>query len=133
MEPSFVLVYSAIALALLFNFSNGFHDAAGQVATVISARVLSPEAALVLASLGNLAGAFLMGTAVAKTIGTGIVDPQILKSSGIGLEVVASALLGGAAWNILTWLAGMPTSSSHALIGALGGAVLAALGGRPLQ
>lgn len=107
-----------IVLALLFDFSNGWHDSANAIATVVSTRVLSPLAAVLLAGCLNVAGAF-MSTAVAKMVGSGIVDP-----SAVTQEVVASALGGAIVWNLFTLLLGLPTSSSHALIGGLVGAAL---------
>lgn len=105
-----------VALALLFDFSNGWHDSANAVATVVSTRVLSPLAAVLLAALLNVAGAF-MSTAVAKMVGKGIVDP-----AAITQLVVASALGGAILWNLFTLSLGLPSSSSHALIGGLIGA-----------
>lgn len=105
-----------VVLALLFDFSNGWHDSANAIATVVSTRVLSPMTAVVMAGLLNVAGAF-MSTAVAKMIGKGIVDPTAVTQA-----VVASALAGAIVWNLCTLLLGLPTSSSHALIGGLVGA-----------
>jgi len=105
-----------VVLALLFDFSNGWHDSANAIATVVSTRVLSPMTAVVMAGLLNVAGAF-MSTAVAKMIGQGIVDPSTVTQA-----VVASALAGAILWNLCTLLLGLPTSSSHALIGGLVGA-----------
>jgi inorganic phosphate transporter, PiT family len=105
-----------VVLALLFDFSNGWHDSANAIATVVSTRVLSPMTAVVMAGLLNVAGAF-MSTAVAKMIGKGIVDP-----SAVTQDVVAAALAGAIVWNLCTLLLGLPTSSSHALIGGLVGA-----------
>ena len=105
-----------VVLALLFDFSNGWHDSANAIATVVSTRVLSPMTAVLLAGVLNVAGAF-MSTAVAKMIGQGIVDPSTVTQA-----VVASALAGAILWNLCTLLLGLPTSSSHALIGGLVGA-----------
>lgn len=105
-----------VVLALLFDFSNGWHDSANAIATVVSTRVLSPMKAVLLAGVLNIAGAF-MSTAVAKMIGQGIVDPSTVTQA-----VVASALAGAILWNLCTLLLGLPTSSSHALIGGLVGA-----------
>ncbi len=105
-----------VVLALLFDFSNGWHDSANAIATVVSTRVLSPMTAVLLAGVLNVAGAF-MSTAVAKMIGQGIVDPSTVTQA-----VVASALAGAIIWNLCTLLLGLPTSSSHALIGGLVGA-----------
>ncbi|MGH7232385.1 MAG: inorganic phosphate transporter [Nitrospiraceae bacterium] len=108
-----------VALALLFDFSNGWHDSANAIATVVSTRVLSPLAAVLMAGVLNVAGAF-MSTAVAKMVGGGIVDP-----TAVTQVMVASALGGAILWNLFTLLLGLPTSSSHALIGGLVGAGLA--------
>jgi PiT family inorganic phosphate transporter len=107
-----------VVLALLFDFSNGWHDSANAIATVVSTRVLSPLVAVLLAGLLNVAGAF-MSTAVAKMVGGGIVDPAAVTQG-----MVASALGGAIAWNLFTLMLGLPTSSSHALIGGLVGAAL---------
>jgi len=107
-----------VALALLFDFSNGWHDSANAIATVVSTRVLSPLSAVLLAGVLNVAGAF-MSTAVAKMVGAGIVLP-----SAVTQAVVGSALAGAIVWNLITLLLGLPTSSSHALIGGLVGASL---------
>jgi len=107
-----------VVLALLFDFSNGWHDSANAIATVVSTRVLSPLVAVMMAGILNVAGAF-MSTAVAKMVGSGIVDPASVTQS-----VVASALGGAILWNLFTLLLGLPTSSSHALIGGLVGAGL---------
>jgi PiT family inorganic phosphate transporter len=107
-----------VVLALLFDFSNGWHDSANAIATVVSTRVLSPVTAVLLAGLLNVAGAF-MSTAVAKMVGAGIVDPAAVTQS-----MVAAALGGAILWNLFTLMLGLPTSSSHALIGGLVGAAL---------
>jgi PiT family inorganic phosphate transporter len=117
---TFVLV--VVAAALVFEFINGFHDTANSIATVVATKVLSPAQAVILAAVTNLIGAF-WGTAVAKTIASGLVDTRILD---IGPEVILCALLGGIVWNLFTWWRGLPASSSHALIGGLCGAALAA-------
>jgi len=113
-----------VVIALGFDFTNGFHDAANAVATAVSTRALTPRVALILAGLANLVGA-LMSTEVAKTVGKGILDPAELSSTQ-GLVVVFSALVGAITWNLITWYFGLPSSSSHALIGGLIGAALAA-------
>lgn len=110
--------------ALAFEYINGFHDAANAIATVVSTRVLTPRQAIVLAATTNLVGA-LWGTAVAKTIGSGLVDTNV-----VTLSTVLAALVGGIVWNLLTWWFGLPSSSSHALIGGLCGAALASADGR---
>lgn len=107
-----------VLLALLFDFTNGWHDSANAIATVVSTRVLSPLAAVVFAGFLNVAGAY-MSTAVAKMVGAGIVDPAAITQA-----VVASALGGAILWNLFTLLLGLPTSSSHALIGGMVGAGL---------
>ncbi len=105
--------------ALVFEYINGFHDAANAIATVVSTKVLTPRQAIALAAIFNLTGA-LMGTAVAKTIGAGIVDTQY-----VTMTTIFAGLFGGIIWNLLTWWLGLPSSSSHALIGGLCGAALA--------
>ena len=107
------------ALALLFDFINGFHDAANAIATVISTRVLAPRTAILMAGVLNFTGA-LSGTAVAKTVGAGIAQPESVTQVTIG-----AALLGAIIWNLLTWYLGIPSSSSHALIAGVVGAALA--------
>jgi inorganic phosphate transporter, PiT family len=115
-------VGAVIALAMAFNYTNGFHDAANAIATSVSTRALTPKVALVMAAIANLAGAFFGGK-VAQTIGSGIINqPQGVN----GLWLVASALVGAIGWNLLTWWFGLPSSSSHALIGGLAGAAIVA-------
>lgn len=115
-------VVAVVALAMGFNYTNGFHDAANAIATSISTRALTPRIALGMAAVANLVGAFF-GTKVAQTIGSGIIaQPQGVN----GLWLVAAALVGAIGWNLLTWWFGLPSSSSHALIGGLGGAALVA-------
>ncbi|MBE3075642.1 MAG: inorganic phosphate transporter, partial [Actinobacteria bacterium] len=111
-----------IALAMGFNYTNGFHDAANAIATSVSTRALTPRTALVMAAVFNLIGAFI-GTKVASTVGSGLIDPP---SGTVGLLIVGSALVGATAWNLLTWWKGLPSSSSHALFGGMVGASLAA-------
>jgi len=112
-----------ILVALLFEYSNGFHDTANAIATVVSTKVLTPRLAILWATAWNLVGA-LSGTAVAATIGKGMVDTHV-----VTLPTVLGALLGAIVWNLLTWWLGLPSSSSHALIGGLCGAALASSGG----
>jgi PiT family inorganic phosphate transporter len=113
-----------IVVALVFDYTNGFHDAANAIATSVATRALAPRTALVMAAVMNLVGAFL-GTGVATTVGSGIIEPP----QGIsGLVVVLAALVGAITWNLITWWYGLPSSSSHALIGGLVGAALAAAG-----
>jgi inorganic phosphate transporter, PiT family len=118
-----LLILIVLLVVLAFEYINGFHDAANAIATVVSTKVLTPRQALLLAAAFNLAGA-LYGTAVAKTIGSGLVDTTYVTT----LTILA-AMLGGIVWNLLTWWFGMPSSSSHALIGGLCGATLAAAKG----
>jgi inorganic phosphate transporter, PiT family len=116
------VVIAVIVIALVFDYTNGFHDAANAIATSVSTRALTPRIALLLAAAMNFLGAFL-GTKVAETVGSGIIEAPDKSTSG--LVVVFSALLGAIAWNLITWYFGLPSSSSHALIGGLIGAGLA--------
>src|SRR5688572_23191472 len=116
------LLASVLVMAVVFDYINGFHDAANAVATVVSTGVLPIRTAVLLAAVLNFGGA-VTGTAVAKTIASGFADPAIVTQT-----VVLSALLGASAWNIFTWWFGIPSSSSHALIGGLCGAVVAHAG-----
>jgi PiT family inorganic phosphate transporter len=118
------LVLLVVVTALVFEYINGFHDTANSIATVVATKVLSPTQAVCLAAGTNLIGA-LWGTAVAKTIASGLVDTQVV---AITSQVLICALSGGIVWNLITWYVGMPSSSSHALIGGLCGAALAAAG-----
>lgn len=118
------LVVFIVALALGFDFINGFHDTANAIATSVSTRALTPRRAIILASVMNLVGA-LMFTGVAKTIGGSITDPFKLEN---GLTVVIATLIAAIIWNLVTWWFGIPSSSSHALIGALAGAAIASEG-----
>jgi len=122
MEPMWILV-AVIILALAFDYVNGFHDAANAIATVVSTRALTPRQALLLAASLNFLGAFLF-EGVAKTIAKGLVDPEAVNHQGL----ILCALLGAIAWNLLTWWWGMPSSSSHALVGGLVGVALARQG-----
>jgi PiT family inorganic phosphate transporter len=115
-----VLVFAVIAVAVVFDYTNGFHDAANAIATSISTRALTPRLALTLAAVMNFAGAFL-GQEVANTVSS-VIDPPDGKA---GLVVVIGALVGAISWNLITWYFGLPSSSSHALIGALVGAAIA--------
>ncbi|HZO70263.1 MAG: inorganic phosphate transporter [Kribbellaceae bacterium] len=115
------LVVAVIAVALVFDYTNGFHDAANAIATSVSTRALTPRVALLMAAVFNFGGAFV-GTAVAETVGKGIISTP---SGQHGLVVVLSALLGAITWNMITWYFGLPSSSSHALIGGLTGAAIA--------
>jgi PiT family inorganic phosphate transporter len=121
------LLVITVAVALVFDFTNGFHDTANAVATSVSTRALSPRLAVAIAALANLAGAFVT-TAVAKTVGKGIID------SGLATpKTVLAAVLGAIAWNLLTWWFGLPSSSSHALIGGLVGAALVQSGEKGVE
>jgi PiT family inorganic phosphate transporter len=113
-----------IAVALVFDFLNGLHDAANSIATIVSTRVLPPRAAVFWAAFFNFIAFLFFGLHVAQTVGTGIIDPGIVSAS-----VIFAALVGAIAWNLITWWAGIPSSSSHALIGGLIGAGLAKAGG----
>ncbi|HKT50676.1 MAG TPA: inorganic phosphate transporter [Candidatus Angelobacter sp.] len=123
MHPTLLLVVITIFIALFFDFLNGFHDAANSIATVVSTRVLSPRLAVIWAATFNFVAAFIFGTAVAKTISGGLVDP-----AQVTQYVILCALAGAIIWDILTWWWGLPTSSSHALIGGLAGAGIARAG-----
>jgi inorganic phosphate transporter, PiT family len=118
------LVLSVVLVALIFEYINGFHDTANSIATVVSTKVLTPRMAIVLAAVTNLVGA-LFGTAVAKTISSGLVD-----SAYVTTQTIICALLGGIIWNLITWWFGLPSSSSHALVGGLTGATLATASGK---
>ena len=116
------ILVAVLGLAVLFDYINGFHDTANAIATSVSTRALKPQWAIAMSAVANFAGA-LTGTAVAKTIGAGLVTPQ-----AEGGVVVAAALIGAIVWNLITWRLGIPSSSSHALIGGLLGATAAAAG-----
>jgi PiT family inorganic phosphate transporter len=117
----FAGIVTIIVIALAFDYTNGFHDAANAIATSVSTRALTPRTALLMAAVMNFAGAYL-GTEVAKTVGSGIIAPP--NGTG-GLLVVGAGLIGAITWNLITWYFGLPSSSSHALIGGLIGAALA--------
>ena len=123
MHLSGLLVSISILVALSFDFINGFHDAANSIATVVSTRVLSPRWAVAWAALFNFVAAWVFGTAVAKAISSGLVDPKQVTQN-----VIIAALAGAIIWDLLTWWWGLPTSSSHALIGGLAGAAIARAG-----
>src|SRR5207248_5428799 len=123
MEISFGTLVFLVALALAFDFLNGLHDAANSIATVVSIGVLRPLQAVLLAALFNFVALFIFHLKVAATVGKGIVDPAVIDH-----YVVFGALVGASAWNIVTWWAGLPSSSSHALIGGLIGAGVAKVG-----
>ena len=122
-----VLLVVVVAVALGFDFTNGFHDTANYVATWVGTRALSPRLAVLVSAAANLAGAFVT-TAVAKTVGKGIID------TGLATEkTVLAALLGAIVWNLVTWYFGLPSSSTHALIGGLVGAALVQSGSNGVQ
>ncbi|HEY0875183.1 MAG TPA: anion permease, partial [Vicinamibacterales bacterium] len=123
MDPNLLAVVALILVALVFDYINGFHDAANSIATVVSTRVLSPGKAVVWAAFFNFIAAFTFGTAVAKTVGSGLVDIQVLT-----FAVLFAGLMGAIVWDLITWYYGLPTSSSHALIGGLAGAAVAKAG-----
>ncbi len=112
-----------ILVALVFDFLNGFHDAANSIATVVSTRVLSPQKAVLWAAFFNFVAAFVLGTHVAKTLGSGMIDLKVVSH-----DVVLAGLLGAITWNLITWYYGIPVSSSHALIGGYAGAAVAKAG-----
>jgi inorganic phosphate transporter, PiT family len=116
-------VIAIIVFAFVFDFRNGFHDSANSIATIVGTRVLSPVAAVVWAASFNFLALFTVGTAVAKTVGSGMIDVSIVNPN-----VVFAALLGAIAWNLITWGFGIPSSSSHALIGGYAGAAIAKSG-----
>ena len=122
-RPDLVLLIITVLTALTFDFLNGFHDAANSIATVVSTRVLSPKLAVLWAAFFNFVAAFLLGTAVAKTIGSGMIRIQFVTQ-----YVVITGLIGAIVWDLLTWWWGLPTSSSHALIGGYAGAAVTRAG-----
>ena len=119
MRPDVVLVLITVLIALIFDFMNGFHDSANSIATVVSTRVLSPRLAVLWAATFNFLAAFFLGTAVAKTIGKGMIHLE-----HVNQYVVMAGLFGAILWDVLTWWWGLPTSSSHALIGGYAGAAM---------
>src|ERR1700674_1129096 len=121
-----MLPYTVVALigvALFFDYINGFHDAANSIATVVSTRVLSPGKAVIWAAFFNFVAAFTFGTAVAKTVGSGMIDVHI-----VTFAVIFGGLVGAIVWDLITWYYGLPTSSSHALVGGYAGAAVAKAG-----
>ena len=125
-DPSFA-IWALIALALVFDFVNGFHDAANSIATVVSTRVLKPHMAVLWAAFFNFIAFLLFETHVASTIGKGVVNPEF-----VTLPVIAGGLVGAIVWDVVTWYAGIPSSSSHALVGGFAGAALAHSGASTL-
>src|SRR5579883_1008710 len=121
--PVLSLVVLIVAIALLFDFVNGFHDAANSIATVVATRVLSPGKAVSLAALFNFLAAFFLGTGVAATVGAGFVNTHIVTP-----YLILAGLAGAIIWNLITWYFGLPISSSHALIGGYAGAAIAKAG-----
>ncbi|MBO0858657.1 MAG: inorganic phosphate transporter [Chloracidobacterium sp.] len=123
MHSTYAIVALIVAIALIFDFTNGFHDAANSIATVVSTRVLSPVRAVILAAFFNFVAFFLTTHAVANTVYKGLVDPKQVNE-----WVVLAGLMGAVAWNLITWYLGLPTSSSHALIGGYAGAAISNAG-----
>src|SRR6059036_224463 len=123
MSTQLLLVIGLIFVALAFDFINGFHDAANSIATVVSTRVLSPGQAVIWAAFFNFVAAFTFGTAVAKTVGSGMIDIQV-----VTFAVILGGLVGAILWDLITWVFGLPTSSSHALVGGYAGAAVAKAG-----
>ena len=126
-EVAFWVVAMLVALAIAFDFMNGFHDAANSIATVVSTGVLKPQQAVIFAAFFNVLAVGLFEMKVAATVGKGIVMPEVVDH-----HVVFGALIGAIAWNVVTWLYGIPSSSSHALIGGIVGAVIAKAGAKAL-
>lgn len=123
MDPTVAVVLIIIGIALIFDFINGFHDSANSIATVVSTRVLSPGVAVVWAAFFNFVAAFVIGTAVAKTIGKGLIDISVVDPN-----VILGGLMGAIVWDLITWYLGLPSSSSHALLGGFAGAAIAKAG-----
>ncbi len=128
MDASFTFIVATIILALFFDFLNGFHDAANSIAAIVSTRVLKPHWAVLWAAFFNFIAFLFFGVHVANTIGVGLIDPSVINN-----QLIFSALFGAVCWNIFTWLYGLPSSSSHALIGGLLGATIAHTGMQPLK
>jgi PiT family inorganic phosphate transporter len=123
MDTALATITLVVVVALIFDYINGFHDAANSIATVVSTRVLSPGHAVMWAAFFNFVAAFFFGTAVAKTVGSGMVDLDI-----VTYAVILAGLFGAIIWNLITWFYGLPTSSSHALFGGYAGAAVAKAG-----
>src|SRR5438105_2337562 len=126
-QLSFGILVGLIIVALAFDFMNGFHDAANSIATVVSTGVLKPTQAVAFAAFFNVVALFIFHLSVAATVGKGIVEPGIVDT-----HIVFGALIGAISWNIITWLYGIPSSSSHALIGGICGAVIVKAGANAL-
>ena len=122
-DSTFWVIVMLVMLAIAFDFMNGFHDAANSIATVVSTGVLKPQQAILFAAFFNVVAIFVFELKVAATIGKGIVVPNVVDQ-----HVVFGALIGAITWNIVTWWYGIPSSSSHALIGGIVGAVIAKIG-----
>jgi PiT family inorganic phosphate transporter len=127
------VVVVAVILALFFDFTNGFHDAANQVATAIKTDAIKPLRALLIAAVFDFVGAFFLGSKVAETLGKGIVDPNLMTTGASSVLVIIAAILGAIIWNLWTWKTGTPSSSSHALIGGLLGAFVVGWGFAPVN
>src|SRR4051794_19388999 len=127
LDVGFGLIVMLVILAVAFDFMNGFHDAANSIATVVSTGVLRPTTAVLFAAFFNLVAIFIFHLSVAATIGKGIVEPGVVDT-----HIVFGALLGATVWNLVTWWYGIPSSSSHALIGGIVGAVIAKSGAHAL-
>ena len=123
MQTAFWVIAMLVAMALLFDFMNGFHDAANSIATVVSTGVLKPTQAVAFAAFFNFVAIFIFHLSVAATVGKGIAQPGVVDT-----HVVFGALAGAISWNVITWYYGIPSSSSHALIGGIVGAVIAKAG-----
>ncbi|MGI0047366.1 MAG: inorganic phosphate transporter [Nitrosotalea sp.] len=121
------LAIGAIVAALVFDFLNGFHDAANSIATIVGTRILKPLPAVGISAFANFVGPFLFGVAVATTIGKGLINPDF-----VTLNIIIGALAGAIVWDIITWILGLPTSSSHALVGGIIGAGLAGAGAKAI-
>ncbi len=128
MTSLMILLILVVVLALLFDFLNGFHDAANAIATVVVTRTLTPFQAVMLAGVANFVGYFTFGHAIAKMVSSGIIHMDMIDAPDAKLVLLLAALAGAVLWNIITWIFGLPTSSSHAIIGGLIGAGLAAAG-----
>lgn len=123
LDPSLIFIIFVIFVALVFDFTNGIHDAANSIATIVSTRVLTPKRAVIWAAFFNFIAFLVFGTAVAKTVGKGLID-----ISAVTPTVIFAGLIGAISWNLTTWYLGLPTSSSHALLGGYSGAAIAKAG-----
>src|SRR3989440_6751179 len=125
MTSTIAIALLIVLVALVFDFTNGFHDAANSIATVVSTRVLSPRYAVIWAAIFNFVAFAIFGTRVAKTIGGDLVRIDLIQQD-LRLYVLCAGLVGAIAWNLVTWYLGLPTSSSHALVGGYAGAAIVA-------